>query len=161
MCIRDSKSAGFMKCKAKSKAKSQHSSDGVHSTDKIGLLFADGDKMQPRLRRKLVIDNRPSFHSHELPTFVEEFALNIVIAADCEPFADCEALRPISTGDTTWQVWCNPKSWKISQLEMIDLIPGWRHAVLITLQRSTSCGETLRVVAIKTLKGILQENVNM
>jgi hypothetical protein len=37
---------------------------------------------------------------------------------------------------------------------MIDLIPGWRHAVWITVQRSTSCGETLNVIAIKTLKGV-------
>ena len=152
--------------KAKSKAKSQHSSDGVHFTGKVTLLFADGDKVHPSLRRQLVIDNRPSLDSHELRMFVQEFDTDIVVAADCDPL-ELENSQNISH-ITNWQVWCNPKSWKISQLEMIDLIPGWRHAVLITLQRSTSCGETLNVIAIKTLKGVaenplffsLQDNVN-
>ena len=138
-----------------------------HFSGKVTLLFADGDKVHPELRRQLVIDNRPSLDSHELRMFVQEFEADIMVAADCEPLR-LENSQNISKGHTTWQVWCNPKSWKISQLEMIDLIPGWRHAVLMTLQRSTSCGETLSVVAIKTLKGIaenhlffLQKNVNM
>ena len=128
-----------------------HSSDGVHLTGKVTLLFADGDDMHPRLRRELVVDNRPSLHSDELVTFVQEFEADIVIAADCEKLA-LENCEDISTGDTFWQVWCNPMLWEISQSETIDLIPD-RHAVLTTLRRSTSCGETLRVVAIKTLKG--------
>ena len=173
------KHARFMKSKAKSKAKSedssgsshcagnapkrvrinthqcksQHSSDGIHFTGKVGLLFAEGEKMAARLRQQLAIDNRPSLRSNEVLMFVDEFDLDIAIVANCEPI-EFENFKIITSGDTTWQVWCNPKSWKISQLEMIDLIPGWRHAVLMTLQRSTSCGETLRVVAIKTLKGI-------
>jgi len=109
------------------------------------------------LRRQLVIDNRPSLDSHELRMFVQEFDTDIVVAADCDPL-ELENSQNISH-ITNWQVWCNPKSWKISQLEMIDLIPGWRHAVLITLQRSTSCGETLSVVAIKTLKGIAENHL--
>ena len=57
-------------------------------------------------------------------------------------------------GDTTWQVWCNPMAWKISSIEIIDMGRNYRHAVSMTLRRPTSCGEALRVVAIKTLKGI-------
>ena len=131
-----------------------HSSDGVHFTGKVTLLFADGDDMHAKLRRELVVDNRPSLHSDELVTFVQEFEADIAIAADCEKL-DLENSEDISTGDTYWQVWCNPMLWEISQSETIDLIPD-RHAVLTTLRRSTSCGETLRVVAIKTLKGTAQ-----
>ena len=126
-----------------------------HFTGKFALLFADGDKVHPRLRQQLVIDNRPSLNSHELKMFVEEFEADMVVAADCDPL-ELKNSHSYQREDTTWQVWCNPNSWKISQLEMIDLIPGWRHAVLITLQRSTSCGETLNVVAIKTLKGVAE-----
>ena len=122
-------------------------------TEKIDLLFADGDKMHPRLRQQLVIDNRPSLKSHDLKMFVEEFEADIVIAADCDPLKFKNS-QIISTEDTTWQVWCNPDSWKISQHEIFDLIPGWRHAVWITVQRSTSCDETLNIIAIKTLKGL-------
>ena len=127
----------------------QHSNDG---DGKLGLLFADGDKMRSSLRRQLVLDKRPSLHSRELPMFVQEFEADIAIAADCEPL-DLENFEIIPSGRTNWQVWCNPKSCKISQLQKIDLIPGMRHALSMMLQRSTSCGETLRVVAIKTLKG--------
>ena len=127
----------------------------THFTGKLTLLFADGDNVHPRLRQQLVPDNRPPLNSHELQMFVEEFEAEVVVAADCDPL-ELENSHSYQGEDTTWQVWCNPNSWKISQLEMIDLIPGWRHAVLITLQRSTSCGETLNVVAIKTLKGVAQ-----
>ena len=126
-----------------------------HFTGKLTLLFADGNNVHPRLRQQLVPDNRPPLNSHELQMFVEEFEAEMVVAADCDPL-ELENCHSYQRDDTTWQVWCNPNSWKISQLEMIDLVPGWRHAVLITMQRSTSCGETLNVVAIKTLKGVAE-----
>ena len=122
-------------------------------TEKVDLLFADGDKMHPRLRQQLVIDNRPSLTSHELKMLVKKSDADIVVAADCDPL-DLNDSQNISTEDTTWQVWCNPDSWKLSQLKIFDLIPGERHAVWITVQRSTSCGERLNVVAMKTLKDV-------
>ena len=124
-------------------------------TEKVDLLFADGDKMHPRLRQQLVIHNRLSLDSHELKMLVKESDADIVVAADCDPL-ELKNSQNISSEDTTWQIWCNPDSWKLSQLKIFDLIPGERHAVWITVQRSTSCGERLNVIAMKTLKGVAE-----
>ena len=61
-----------------------------HFTGKLTLLFADGDKMHPRLRQQLVLDNRPPLNSHELQMFVQEFEADI--ASRC-------GLRSIRVGE--------------------------------------------------------------
>ena len=144
----------LMDSKAKCKAKSPQSNDAICLKGKIVFLFADDDKMDCDLRSQLLPDKRPSLRTYEMPGFVQEFAAHIAIGADCESFAKRYThVTKMTTGETNWQVWCNPNFWKIYSCQNIHLIPNWRYAFSMTLRRPTSCGDELQVVAVKTLKG--------